>query len=246
MPDLTLTLGGIAFQDFEVPEAIRGLGGKQMLVVHKLIGGDRTIDAMGRDDTDITWSGRFRGSDAVSRAWAVDALRIAGSAVDLTFGAFALTVVIAEFVCDVERAGFEIPYSLTLVVQTDHSLDSAAQDPDVDQMLGSDNSWAQTLGGAIGDPTLTGLLTSVSSAVGAVPSFAAATSPQLASVLAPISAAQARVSTLIGTAETTLNSATSLGGVTAGLPAQKLIANLQGQAAAVNHCAKLYDLQNVL
>ena len=56
----TVTLGGFAFQDFEVPERIPA-GGEQMLAIHKLVGGRRVIDAMGRDDAALEWSGYFLG-----------------------------------------------------------------------------------------------------------------------------------------------------------------------------------------
>lgn len=44
-----LTLGPVLFQDFEVPEKI-SVGGEHSLVVHKLVGRARVVDAMGRDD----------------------------------------------------------------------------------------------------------------------------------------------------------------------------------------------------
>ena len=72
-----LTLGGIIFQDFEVPDNI-GIGGEQALVVHKLPGGARVIDAMGADHRDITWSGRFRSGNAEARARLLDSYRIGG------------------------------------------------------------------------------------------------------------------------------------------------------------------------
>jgi hypothetical protein len=43
---VTLTLGGVVFADFEIPDSISS-GGEQMLTVHKLPGGNRIIDALG-------------------------------------------------------------------------------------------------------------------------------------------------------------------------------------------------------
>lgn len=246
MPDLTLTLGGVVFQDFEVPETIHNLGGRQMLVVQKLVGGDRDIQAMGRDDADPHWTGRFRGAEAITRARAVDALRISGQVVALTFGDISLNVVVDEFTYDIERGGFEVPYGITLVVEQDNSAAGAAATPGVDEMLAGDNGAAQVLGSLIGDPALSGLLGSVGSALGSARNLAAATGAQLQTVLGPITAAQERVGSLIGEAEATFTSATSIGGVTAGLPLPTLAANLQGHVAAMTRAANLYDLQNLL
>jgi hypothetical protein len=56
----TVTIGGISLSEWEIPERIN-FGGKQQVTVHKLIGGNRVIDAMGPDPDDVRWSGRFRG-----------------------------------------------------------------------------------------------------------------------------------------------------------------------------------------
>lgn len=245
MPDLVITLGGIDFQGFEVPERIAGLGGRQMLTVHQLIGGQRVVDAMGRDDAPLTWEGRFRGVDAVSRARAIDALRVGGASQSLTFGDFAFTVVVDEFVYEIERF-YEVPYHLSLVVLTDDSTIGARQTPGVDEMLASDTRWAQSLGASIGDAALSGLLGNVSTAIGAVPGFASATGAQLQSVLAPVAAAQGCVTSLIVQAETTLNSVSAVGGVVPGLPVTTLASNLLGQVSAMTQVANLYSLQNLL
>src|SRR4051794_6890856 len=114
-----LTLGSVIFQDFEVPESI-GFGGEQALVVHKLPGGSRTVDAMGADHRDITWSGRFRGGIAESRAAILDGYRIAGTPLTLTWSSYRYQVVIKSFDPNY-LAPFEIPYSITCVVVTDET-----------------------------------------------------------------------------------------------------------------------------
>ena len=58
MTGIGLLLGPIAFGGREVPDKINW-GGKQMLAVHKNIGGTRVIDAMGPDPVDIKWAGHF-------------------------------------------------------------------------------------------------------------------------------------------------------------------------------------------
>lgn len=111
-----LALGGILFSGFELPDQIN-LGGRHALVTHQLPGGQRVVDAMGRDDDDVTWRGRFRGGQAAARARAVDALRTAGEPVTLAWGGFRHTVVVSEFQAEY-RQRYEIPYAVTCVVVT--------------------------------------------------------------------------------------------------------------------------------
>jgi hypothetical protein len=72
MSNIILTLGGVPFQDFEVPEQIR-FGGSQRLAVHELIGGGRVVDALGDDAGEISFSGIFSSSDAAAGAYRGDA-----------------------------------------------------------------------------------------------------------------------------------------------------------------------------
>ena len=51
----------IVFQDFELPSGIN-FGGRQRLALHRLPGGSRVIDALGRDDAQISFAGIFTGS----------------------------------------------------------------------------------------------------------------------------------------------------------------------------------------
>ena len=68
----TLVLGPFVFTDFRVPDRMP-FGGKQQLVIHKMPGGARTIDAMAPDDNDRTWSGTMRGANAYSDIQTLDA-----------------------------------------------------------------------------------------------------------------------------------------------------------------------------
>ena len=49
---IALTLGGVVFADFEIPDSIN-FGGEQVLSVHQLPGGTRVIDALGPSDAEI-------------------------------------------------------------------------------------------------------------------------------------------------------------------------------------------------
>lgn len=108
---MPLILGDIVFADFEIPSKISGLGGKQTLAKHVLLGGARVTDAMGQEDGDPSWEGRFRGDNATDRAQALDAMRISGQEFSLSWGVFFYSVVIEEFTFDYERS-YEIPYRI--------------------------------------------------------------------------------------------------------------------------------------
>ena len=119
MTDGTLLLGPVLFQDFEIPCSI-SFGGAQRLAIHKLAGGGRVIDAMGRDDAVICFQGIFSGSDATSRARALDELRSSGLLLPLTWDVFFYTVVISQFQADY-RNGWWIPYRITCAVLRDEA-----------------------------------------------------------------------------------------------------------------------------
>ena len=94
--------------------------GRQRLAVHGLPGGVRVIDALGRDDADIVWSGVFSGSDAAARARALDLMRAEGGFWPLTWDWFFYTVVIARFDADYTRSNW-IPYRITCTVLRDET-----------------------------------------------------------------------------------------------------------------------------
>lgn len=115
-----LVLGSIIFEGFEIPEQI-GLGGDQMLSVHKLLGGQRVIDTMGPDERDLEWSGLFFGPQAQLRARALDALRISGKLVPFILDTNMRQVVVRSFKWDYQRI-YQIRYSISCVVFTSTGL----------------------------------------------------------------------------------------------------------------------------
>lgn len=120
MADFTLTLGDVSFQDFEIPDEIKNLGGEQTLQTHKYAGGQKTIDAFGADDAPIGWSGTFLDGNAEQRCQALDAMRRAGTPALLSFSSFSYDVVIKKFTFDFQRF-YQIPYSIELEVQSDNT-----------------------------------------------------------------------------------------------------------------------------
>ena len=145
-----LLLGPIAFQDFEIPETL-AFGGAQSLTVHRLPGGARIIDAMGRDDAELHWSGTFSGPYASDRARALDLLRAEGLPLALTWDAFFYTVVIASFEAEYSRATW-IPYRLACTVLADEAAQSATLAISLAALSVTDAATATGY-----DPTLDGL-----------------------------------------------------------------------------------------
>jgi len=112
-----LTLGSMALEGFEAPAGVR-FGGGQRLAVHRLIGGARVIDAMGRDDAALVWAGIFSGSDAGERARMLDAMRVAGAPLTLAWDEFCYTVVIGSL--DMEYCNpWWVEYRISCTVQAD-------------------------------------------------------------------------------------------------------------------------------
>jgi hypothetical protein len=244
-PDTVLTLGDFEFSRYEVPEKI-AFGGEQALVVHQLVGGVRVVDAMGRIDGPLEWSGLFVGETALDRARYLDGLRVAGLPLSLRWSDLAYTVVIRSFRCEFERF-YKLPYSISCVVVDDLTLPvSNIAPPGVDEWIANDMAQAKTLGDAIGDAQLSGLLQSLDSAISAVSSFANAVQSTINSVLAPLAAVQSRVRILIGSVGNVLSNVTTLGGILPNNPIAQQAARLNGQLAAMTQLPQLYTLQSVL
>lgn len=114
-----LLLGPVLFQGFELPDRI-GWGGTQRLSVHRLPGGTRVIDSLGRDDASITWSGIFAGPDAALRARLLDLLRADGGLLPLAWSSFVYTVAIARFHAEYATENW-IPYRISCTVLRDEA-----------------------------------------------------------------------------------------------------------------------------
>jgi hypothetical protein len=117
-----LILGSIQFRDREVPDTIN-FGGKQILAIHKNIGGSRVIDAMGPDPDEIHWEGlllTFPNSayTADERARQIDAMRQSGAQQVLLWPGFAYTVVVAHFE-GIYKNQWEIRYRISCAVVSD-------------------------------------------------------------------------------------------------------------------------------
>ncbi len=147
MAEGVLLLGPILFQDFELPERVRW-GGQQRLTVHSLPGGVRVIDSLGRDDSDIVWSGVFSGDDAAVRARALDLMRAGGGSWPLTWEWFFYTVVIARFDADYARSNW-VPYRVTCKVVRDETAAAVGATVSLVTSVLNDLASAQNLGSTV-------------------------------------------------------------------------------------------------
>ncbi len=243
--DTVVELGAFKFSGFEVPDKIP-FGGDQQAVVHKLVGGARQVDAMGRDDAPLEWSGIFRGDSAQLRALYLDGLRIAGKQQQLRWYGFDFTVIVKTFHADFERF-YHIPYKISCLVVADNASPiTTIIAPDVDTLIGDDMAAANTLGGAIGDGPLSTALGALNTAIKSVSSFATAANGAVQSVLQPLAAVQSRVNILIGSVGGVVGNIGTFGGMLPGNSISQQANKMLGQVAVMNQLPQLYNLQSTL
>ena len=222
MAEGTLLLGPILFQDFELPERVRW-GGSQQLTVHRLPGGVRVIDSMGRDDADIVWSGVFSGGDAAVRARALDLMRAEGGSWLLTWDWFFYTVVIARFDVDYARSNW-IPYRITCKVVRDEAAALMETAVSLTTSVLGDLASAQGLGSGVAFGAAVGSLASTQATQPGSSAYAGATAA-LAGASQQIGTAIAGTEGQLGTALVSdaagLDTTTSLAGQLAALTAAR-------------------------
>lgn len=249
---VNLTLGGVVFADFEIPERIN-FGGGQMLSVHKLPGGTRVIDAMGPDDEDIRWSGRFRGPSAEQRGFLLDFMRRSGQQVLLTWSLHRYQVVIREFKADFQQP-YEIPYSIACTVVLDETQAIAQAAIGFIEAMAADVVNAVGLGGVIGSSTINAAVTGVAAAFSnyqaGVPNTtnalagitAVAEGPLLSSLQASIGGALAATQSGIASTTAGINIAPVIAG---GLPTT-MAGALTAAASGFGQLNSLYQLSSTL
>jgi hypothetical protein len=245
-----VSIGGIILDDFEIPDSIN-IGGAQRIAKLQLVGGARQVQAMGYDQSDKEWSGRFRGSDAFQRAQAVERLCIIGLPVVLNFLTVTLNVLIAEFHADVQRQAYEIPYRIVCTPTDAVSLPPAAT-TGIDALVGSDlggvgsfiSDAQSSITGAFADmapalATASSALSTASQAIGGLNGLAGAPFSQVSGILTGLNNAN----TAIGGAITIgngniLTGISQIGGVIPANPNGSLAA-LPGQIAGLRALSNL-------
>ena len=197
MSDTVLLLGPVVFQEFEIPPCIN-FGGRQRLAMHRMPDGARIVDALGRDDAQITFSGIFSGSDATLRARILDELRAGGLTLPLTWDVFFYTVMISEFHADY-RNGWWIPYQITCTVLRDEA--SALIQP----LVSLATAVLADIGNAASDALSAGFdLSQVQAALGA-PGATIRGTAAYGTAQASLATAQSSMQASIGAADTALS-----------------------------------------
>lgn len=110
-----LILGGLVFDDWSTPERMM-FGGKQAMAVHKLPGGSRSVDTLGPDEMDISWTGTFWGDGAYQNALTLNGMRQSGNEIPLSFGGQFYMVVIIAAPIDIRRLPNYVTYSVNCLV----------------------------------------------------------------------------------------------------------------------------------
>ncbi len=236
-----LMLGGVIFQDFEVPDSI-GIGGDQALVVHKLPGGARTIDAMGADHRDISWTGRFRSGNAESRARILDGYRIGGQQLLLQWSTYRYQVVVKSFEAQYQQP-FEIPYSITCVVAADESAPVLTGIPALDELIGSDLGRALGISDSLGVAAIGSAMTTASQAISTVNTLRNAPASTITQIVGTLSAAQQAVGASVTAASATVTGAAP---IAAGGSPSSMATSLSSQASAFGQLGQLYNLGTTL
>lgn len=241
-----LILGGFEFLDFEVPERL-AIPGNQQVVVHKMIGGSRTVDALGVDYDPLAWSGIITGSQTDDRVRALERMRDAGKQVTLTLDGYSFTVLIKKFT-PVYEFVYRRPYTIELEIisRNDTPVQVDALTGALDALVNSDVGTALGLSNIIDVSSVTSAVTTVQSAVSAVQDIAHATVTTVQTIVRPIIAAQVMVQQTIGQLESAANDITSLGGLVPGNPVSTTINNVLTQADLSTRTPALYQLQSVL
>lgn len=245
MADVVLKLGDITFQRNEIPEAMP-FGGEQALVVHRLVGGAKVVDAMGAFEGPIEWSGWFEGEGALSRALALDVLRASGAPVVLQWSELSFAVVVRDFRPVFQRF-YKIPYRITCEVVENLTLSTAGNgDLSIDDLINGDIASAGGLVSSIGDSTLNSIMGTLNTAIKGVSSFANAAQSTLNSVLQPIAALRNQTQTLIAQVNNTLINVTTLGGILPNNPIAQQVQKLSSQIVAAQQLPVLVQLDRVV
>lgn len=219
-----VVIGSLTLTGYEVPDVLR-VGGEQDLIVHKLPGGARVIQAMGADPASLTLAGKFMGATAATRARQLQAMRDAGTQVSFTAAGIALQVVVASFTYDYGTRGFVIPYTVTLEIVPQLGITSSLSSASLSSLVGTD---------------LAGAITSVTATLGTVSTYSTNVLGQVSSVTGQITP----IATLVGAGgflahaqdSLTLASGVATAGVnlaSAPAAAASLIGNLQSAGSSL-------------
>jgi hypothetical protein len=241
-----LIVGDFEFSGLEVPESVT-VGGKQQLVVHKLVGGKRVVDVMGVGYDNMSWSGWFTGATAGDRVTELETLRDLGNPLTFNMDGYYFSVVIQHF-----SARFDFVYrryytiDLLVIARLDSPITGNALSGTLDALINSDVGEALGLSSVIDSGEVSTGVNAVKDAVSQVQGFANATIDTVQTVIRPLVATQAIVQSVISQVAGSINDITTLGGLIPGNPVSTSANNVLRQADALTQLAPLYQMQSVL
>jgi hypothetical protein len=241
---VALQLGDFVFAEYEIPERITMVTSMRA-IARKMVGGARNVNMMGADPQPMEWSGMLLGDNALQRAQQLKQMALAQKMLALSFSQYSYSVVIGEFAESFERE-YEIYYRIRLIVVADNAAQQSSGVPGIDELIGADISTANGICSSIGNSSLTASMGTLTTAIGAVSSFATATKSALTSVLTPLAQVQSQVTTLIAAGENTLQSVTTIGGLLPNNPVAQAVSRLSNQVNTMVQQPKLLQLQGVL
>ncbi|OAG73501.1 hypothetical protein A0J51_00969 [Gluconobacter japonicus] len=213
----TVKLGSLTLSGPEVPDALRS-GGEQVLVIHRLPGGDKIIDNGGNDPYRLSLTGRFQGANALTRAQSVDTMRLAAKAVTFSAAGGNWRVLIRSYAYTYAQKGAVIQYELELEVIPSNASTTASGTSALSSLVGSGVTGALS--------TVTSTIADVSSVASSITSTAQNVIGQITPIAnmigvgGPLAKAQDALTSVSGmatTGENLANLPTALSGTITGL-----------------------------
>jgi len=114
---MTVSIGPVELGQFEIPPEIH-YGGTQRIATHYLADGRRSYDILGPEEFNIRFAGILSGDHAVARSRELDTIRRQGQKVVLTWGGFAIPVVLSQLMLEYHKDTW-IHYSVSCFVVDD-------------------------------------------------------------------------------------------------------------------------------
>jgi len=234
-------LGAFIFERTEIPGHLP-FAGTQMVAVHNLIGGGRTVDALGPIDRDLEWHGLFLGSGAMSRAKKLNAARLAGKPLYLLMGNVSWKVVIEDFEPDYTYVN-NIPYRIRLIAMSETWNNPPAKIATISKLSAFKKFLAEgaALGQAISN-TVAGIVASIQTVTNKIAAIDGAASSVISSITNGLEQITNTVDGLKASIENGLQNITTLGGVLPNNPAAAMVSSMSNQA---NLAAQSYQADNL-
>lgn len=233
------------FARYELPENLP-FGGGQSLVVHRLVGGVKQIDAMGPDPEPLTWSGFFVGDNGLGRARYLDGVRKSGVPVKVTWSEMSFQAVIKNLTFDFLMP-YRIAYHITLEVSQDlTSTVDSPPGPSLEQLVFDDISTCQALVDSLGIPELSDVFNDLVDTVQEISDFSNNVIGTVKSVMYKIHGVQMCVSNLLSSATLSIQQLSTLGGVLPGNTLTRNIQNFATQNTAVVQTVSLLAITKTL